>query len=96
MSRLLRTVGLAVVLLWAQWVLAMHGVEHLVDSDHDHEEACVQCLALAGTAPAPPGADTLPVPGAARFAEPQCGVSPRLTFPSPAYFLTRAPPVRRS
>lgn len=96
MSRVLRIAGLVAALLWTQWALAVHGVEHLVDVDHEHEEVCVQCLALAGTAPAPVCAYTAQVQVDATLAAPQRGVSPRLTFSRPIYFLTRAPPVRQS
>lgn len=96
MSRWLRLLGLVGALLAAQLAFAMHGVEHLADIDHEHDEVCVQCLALAGTAPAPTPTHSAPVLAVAEQAQPQPGVSPRLTFSRRSHFLIRAPPVLQS
>lgn len=95
MNRPLRTGALIIAMLWAQWALAMHGVEHQ-PFGAQHDEACVQCLALAGSASAPPPAHGMPAAMTAAAPMLMAGVSPRLTFPHPAWFRTRAPPIFRS
>lgn len=96
MSRRLRLAGLVFALLWAQWVLAMHGLEHAADAVHPHEEACAQCLVLAGSASAPPPGHVTPLPVRVEAPAPLLGVPPRLTFPPRTGYLTRAPPLLRS
>lgn len=94
MSRMLRLVGLVAALMWAQWALAIHGIDHGMDAGHGHEDICMQCLALAGSSPVPVASDSQPEFAAAPVAVPLGVVPRRLTIAAPTYFLTRAPPLQ--
>jgi hypothetical protein len=97
MSRTWRIAGLALALLFAQFVLAAHGVEHAYGGDADETaEVCVVCLALAGIQGAAPACH---LPQDMRL-ETAVAISdavppaPTLAFRAP--FLSRAPPVLQS
>ncbi len=93
MRRLVGPFALVSALLFAQLAIAVHGVGHLADVDHDAGEVCVECLALAGAVPLPVAqAATAELPEAVR--EPfRAGVLPRLSFSGTVWFLIRAPPI---
>jgi len=81
---------LAVFLLGAQFALAEHGIEHAF---HDHDETCIECLALPGFAALP--AAKLRLPGAKpMFFGREAAVPPAPTFARYQAFRSRAPPAR--
>ena len=99
MSRFWRIAGLTLALLFAQFVLAAHGVEHVFEHAHDADtvaEVCVECLALAGIQGAAP-ASHLPadmrLDAAVAIND---AVPPAPTFAFRAPFLSRAPPALQS
>jgi len=57
LMRALRPLLFGLLLLWAQQALLAHGIEHAF---HDHDEACVECLALPGFAAVPAAKLQLP------------------------------------
>lgn len=83
---------LGFVLLSAQFALAAHGIEHTF---HDHDEACIECLALPGMLAMPAPAlclpPALPVPPGQDFTVP-----PAPTFALHLAFRSRAPPPAQS
>ncbi len=89
MMRLPRLLLLCSLLLWAQSALAAHGIEH---ASHDHDEACVECLALPGMQALPAQSVgwgmALPVAKALERAVP-----PAPTFSLRLAFRSRAPPL---
>jgi hypothetical protein len=93
MRRLLRPLALAGALLLAQWLCLGHGFAHLDDAGPADDRSCSQCLALAGTAAAPPpgglSAELPPAPVAAPATRLRVGAAWRPAI----YFLSRAPPV---
>jgi hypothetical protein len=78
---------LACVLI-TQFVLAEHGIEHAF---HDHEEACIECLALPGFAAVPVQQSRVPPPLSMPAATPAT-VPPVLVFALHLAFRSRAPP----
>jgi hypothetical protein len=93
MSRFWQIAGLTLALLFAQFVLAAHGVEHACGHDADETaEVCVECLALAGIQGAAP-ASQLPSDMRVDAAEAvNDAVPPAPSFAFRAPFLSRAPP----
>lgn len=92
MMRAMRFLLLGCVLFWAQCALAGHGIEHAF---HDHEEACLECLALPGFAAVPTQPPRWVVPPVASDRL-RVAVPPAPTFSSPAPFRSRAPPLLQS
>jgi len=87
-----RLLLLCVALLWAQIVLAGHGIEHACQ---EPDAACVECLALPGFATVPAAKLRLP----AAMPEPEAGkgtVVPAPTLARARAFLSRAPPPLQS
>lgn len=95
MSRWLRLLGLMGVLLAAQLVIAMHGIRHLADVDHEEGEVCVLCLALAN-ASGPPSTGMASVFVRVPHLLLGQAVPPRLTLAHRTHFLSRAPPLLQS
>lgn len=90
--RLTLLVLLVACLLGSQWALAHHGIDHAF---HEHEGACVACLALPGMHAVPARPPTLPVSRAeAQIPAPAIPPAPVLSSPLP--FHSRAPPSRQS
>jgi hypothetical protein len=83
-----RLLLLSFVLFWAQSAIAGHGIEHAF---HEHEDACVECLALPGFAAVPVRPPHLPMPRGQHSGEP-VAVLPAPTFASRPAFRSRAPP----
>lgn len=92
MMRAMRFLLLGCVLFWVQCALAEHGIEHAF---HDHEEACLECLALPGFA-AVPVQLSLHVPPRSGHTDEPAAVPPAPTYSSPAPFRSRAPPLLQS
>jgi len=86
-----RVLFLIAGLLLAQSALLDHGIEHAF---HEHEEACVECLALPGMQALPKQAAGLP-PGLALPSELPRAVPPAPTLDRPLAFRSRAPPLRQ-
>ena len=84
---------LALVLLSAQLALAAHGIDQALA---DHDEACAECLMLAGMQGAVPTPDPAPpgLPAATRNVH--RAVPPAPTFALHLAFRSRAPPVLKS
>lgn len=97
MSRGWRIAGLALALLFAQLMLAAHGVEHACGHDADETaEVCVECLALAGIKGAAPAChlpQDMRLEAAVAIDD---AVPPAPSFAFRAPFLSRAPPVLQS
>jgi hypothetical protein len=99
MSRFWRIAGLTLALLFAQFVLAAHGVEHVFKHAHNADtvaEVCVECLALAGFQGAAPASHVSPdlrVDAAVAIND---AVPPAPTFAFRVPFLSRAPPAHQS
>lgn len=97
MTRFRWPLALAAALLFAQLMLAAHGIGHAFEHDADaNGEVCIECLALAGAHGAPPPVVAMPVPLAAVAVVPDCAVPPAPTFARPAPFRSRAPPPLQS
>lgn len=88
MRRFWRLAGLLLALLYAQLMLAAHGIEHAF---HDHDEACIECLALPGFAAVPAQPPMLPAPQAAP-AILASAAPPAPSFARHLSFHSRAPP----
>jgi hypothetical protein len=87
-----RLLLLCAVLLCAQLALAAHGIAHAF---HDHDEVCVECLALPGFAAVP--AAKLRLPGAVPMGfKWEAAVPPAPTFARQLAFRSRAPPLAPS
>ncbi|MHB1359319.1 MAG: hypothetical protein ACYCWC_07015 [Rhodocyclaceae bacterium] len=93
MKRFARVLLLALVLLSAQLALAAHGIDQVFA---DHDEACAECLMLAGMQGAIPTPDPAPpgLPAATRNLH--RAVLPAPTFALHLAFRSRAPPVLKS
>ncbi|MDP3036133.1 MAG: hypothetical protein Q8N07_00255 [Rhodocyclaceae bacterium] len=93
MKRFARVLLLALALLWAQLALAAHGIDQAFA---DHDEACAECLMLAGMQGAVPTPDPAPpgLPAATRNL--RRAVLPAPTFALHLAFRSRAPPVLQS
>lgn len=89
MMRAVRFLLLGLVLLGTQVAALAHGIEHAF---HEHDEACVECLALPGMLAVPSAPLALPVQ-AVPVAPASAAVPPAPTFLRPLPFQSRAPPV---
>ena len=88
MMRLPRLLLLCSLLLWAQSALAAHGIEHAF---HEHDEACIECLALPGMQAVPKATVRLPVLRPLTMAG-KSAVPPAPTSTLYPAFRSRAPP----
>lgn len=87
-TRWLGILLLAACLLGTQFNLAEHGVGHAF---HEHDEPCIECLALPGFAAVPAQPPRLRVPSAPHeYAN--SAVPPTPTFGRRLSFRSRAPP----
>jgi hypothetical protein len=89
-------VWLVAAMLFVQIMLAVHGIGHAFEPDHDadaHHGVCLECLALAGVHGAPPPVLPGPVGLPAAAATEYAAVPPAPTFTFRAVFRSRAPPV---
>lgn len=93
MKRFARVLLLALVLLWAQLALATHGIDQVFA---DHDEACAECLMLAGMQGAVPTPDPAPSRLSAATRTVRRAVLPAPTFALHLAFRSRAPPLLQS
>jgi hypothetical protein len=88
---------LAAALLFAQIMLAAHGIGHGFEDDaSENGEVCIECLALAGTHGAPPLVVLSPVVLPATVVGNNFAVPPAPTFTRRLPFRSRAPPIIQS
>lgn len=83
-----RLLLLCSLLLWAQSALAAHGIEHAF---HEHDQACIECLALPGMQAVPKPMVRLPVLRQLTMAG-MSAVPPAPTVALHPAFHSRAPP----